>query len=239
MDNLGHSILELKSSDNPAILADIILLQEQVHALQGSQQFASLSLVAEAGTDSFDGTQPVSQSTYFIAQEIAPFFRLGYSQGGTDVSTNRSEGPNLYRLRENHNLPTSAIGLRWERRANEPTLVKFLITACTTFRLVGTTSLKLSLQIALKDASFDGFNYPPRYGNDVLYPVKSSPNDAIVSHRVMWAETVDLTDTRIQYIDFKIVGQSNLGAGIVQYVDYFTGGFSENYENFISVQRIQ
>ena len=238
MDYLGHSILELKSSDNPALLADIILLQEQVQTLQGQQQFASLSLVAEAGTD-FDGTPPVSQSTYFVAQEIAPFFRLGYSQGGTDVSTNRSEGPNLYRVGDNYILPTSAIGLRWERRANEPTLVKFLITACTTFRLVGTTSLKLSLQIALKDASGDGFNYPPRYGNDVLYPVKSSPNDAIVSHRVMWAETVDLTDTRIQYIDFKIVGQSNLGAGIVQYVDYFTGGFSENYENFISVQRIQ
>ena len=174
-----------------------------------------------------------------MAQEIAPFFRLGYAQGGTGVSTNRSEGPNLYRVGDNYILPTSAIGLRWERRANEPTLVKFLITACTTFRLVGTTSLKLSLQIALKDASGDGFNYPPRYGNDVLFPVESPPNDAIVSHRVMWAETVDLTDTRIQYIDFKIVGQAFLGAGVVQYVDYFTGGFSENYQNFISVQRIQ
>ena len=239
MDFLGHSILELKSSDNPALLADIILLQEQVQALQGQQQFASLSLVAEAGTDTFDGTQPVIQSTYFVAQEIAPFFRLGYSQGGTDVSTNRSEGPNLYRVGDNYILPTSAIGLRWERRTNEPTLAKFLITACTTFRLVGTTDLKLSLQIALKDASGDGFNYPPRYGNTVNFPLETPPNNAIVSHRVMWAETVDLTDTRIQYIDFKIVGQSNLGAGIVQYVDYFTGGFSENYQNFISVQRIQ
>ena len=35
MDYLGHSILELKSSDNPA---DLILLQEQVQALQGQQR---------------------------------------------------------------------------------------------------------------------------------------------------------------------------------------------------------
>jgi hypothetical protein len=130
--------------------------------------------------------------------------------------------------------------LRWQRRANEPvTLAKFLINACTTFQLVGSTTLKLSLQIALKDASGDGFNYPPRYSNQVLYPSESPPNNAIVSHRVMWAETVDLSDTRIQYIDFKIVGQAFLGAGTTQNVDYFTGGFSENYENFISVQRIQ
>ena len=99
MDYLGHSILELKSSDNPAILADLIVLQEQVQALQGQQQFASLALIAEAGTDTLDGTQVVSQSTYFVAQEIAPFFRLGYAQGGTSVTTNRSEGPNLYRIR--------------------------------------------------------------------------------------------------------------------------------------------
>ena len=92
MDYLGHSILELKSSDNPAILADLVLLQEQVKTLQGQQQFSSLSLVADPGTNVLDGTQPVRQETYFVAQEIAPFFRLGYSQGGTSVSTNRSEG---------------------------------------------------------------------------------------------------------------------------------------------------
>ena len=41
MDNLGHSILELKSSDNPALLADIILLQEQVQSLTSSSALSS------------------------------------------------------------------------------------------------------------------------------------------------------------------------------------------------------
>ena len=204
MDNLGRSILELKSSDNPAILADLILLQELVKTLQGQQQFASLSLVADPGTNVLNGTQPVRQETHFVAQEIAPFFRLGYAHGGTSVSTNRSEGQNLYRLREGDAI----VGLRWERRANEPaTLAKFLISACTTFRITS-TDLRISLQISLKDAGGDGFNFPPRYGNEVRYPSETPPNDVIVSHRVMWAETVDLSDVRIQYIDFKIVGQA-------------------------------
>ena len=234
MDYLGHSILELKSSDNPTILADLILLQEQVRSLQGQQQFASLSLVAIVGTGA---TQPVIDRTYFVGQETTAFFREGYN-GRVGVSVNRSESTNLYGYRVD-DLDVEILGLRWERRANEPTLAKFLITACTTFRLVGTTDLKLSLQISLKDAAGDGFNYPPRYGNEVRFPSETPPNNAIVSHRVMWTETVDLSDTRIQYIDFQIVGQSFLGAGVIQYVDIFSGGFLENYENFISVKRIQ
>ena len=237
MDYLGHSIFELKSSDNPAILADLILLQEQVRALQGQQQFASLNIVANVGTNVLNGTQPVRDSTYFVGQETAPFFREGYN-GRVGVSLNRSEGADLYGYRVD-DLDVEILGLRWERRANEPTLAKFLITACTTFRLVGTTDLKLSLQISLKDAAGDGFNYPPRYGNEVRFQAETPPNNAIVSHRVMWTETVDLSDTRIQYIDFQIVGQSFLGAGVIQYVDIFSGGFQQNYENFISVKRIQ
>ena len=97
----------------------------------------------------------------------------------------------------------------------------------------------MSLQISLKDAGGDGYYFPPRYANEVRYPFETRPNDPIVSHRVMWAETVDLSDTRIQCIDFKIVGQAFMGAGQRINIDYFAGGFLENYENFISVKRIQ
>ena len=117
MDYLGNSILQLTGSD-PAILAAIL-------ALEAQQQFGSVACIADAGETPLNGSQPVTQTTFFTARQIDPFFRRGYAQAGFAVSTNISQGDYLYALREN-NLLT---GLRWERRGTEPALAKILITA--------------------------------------------------------------------------------------------------------------
>ena len=233
MDYLGNSILELKSTD-PSILADIILLREAVSALEGAQQFGSVSCVADSGET--QASQPVTQSTFLVARDTNAFFRRGYAQPGFAVNTNQSEGLNLYALEENNVIT----GLRWERRETEPTSVKFLITARTDFTLSRVSNLTMALQILSRDVNGSSFNFTPRYGNLIRYPVDNGPEDTEVSHRVLWTETVDLAaDPRIHFIDFKIIGQGDQAPGVSAFFDYKTGGYAATYENFITVKRIQ
>ena len=69
------------------------------------------------------------------------------------------------------------------------------------------------------------------------YPANNGPSDLEVSHRVMWNEAVDLSDPRIHYIDFKIIGQALAGPDAT--FEYKTGGYANTYQNFIQVKRIQ
>ena len=228
MDYLGNSILQLQGSD-PAILAAIL-------ALEAQQQFGSVACIADAGEIPLNGSQAVVQATFFTARQIDPFFRRGYAQAGFAVSTNISQGDYLYALREN-NLIT---GLRWERRGTEPALAKFLITAQTDFALSRITTLTVALQILPRDVNQSSFGFTPTYGNLVRFPVNDEPGDVQVSHRVMWTQTVDLgADPRIHFLDFKIIGQAFLAEGQSANFEYKTGGYSNSYQNFISVKRIQ
>ena len=125
MDYLGNSILELKSSD-PAILAAIVALQQEVSALA---QVCSLEAQVLIPTPVFQESTAVEQPVTLSGVAPDLYQSNGYASV-VGVQLIGHESPKLYRLISGN----YAIGIRWERATD--TAASFHVTGCATFELL-------------------------------------------------------------------------------------------------------
>ena len=226
MDYLGNSILELKSSD-PAILAAIVALQQEVSALA---QVCSLEAQVLIPIPVFQETLPVEQPVTLSGDSTVLYQSNGYASV-VGVQLIGHESPNLYRLISGN----YAIGIRWERQATD-TAASFHVIGCATFQL-----LELDAQLVMRMRYvFPTGEFINTYYNRVRFPSRSSvaPDTRPCEYKIDQDIQIDFENyPDVQYVDFCVVVLENFVTP--QYTNTLTGGWNTHYRNFIRVERIQ
>ena len=226
MDYLGNSILELKSSD-PAILAAIAALQQEVSALA---QICSLEAQVLIPIPEFRESTAVEQPVTLSGVAPNLYQSNGYASV-VGVQLIGHESPNLYRLISGN----YAIGIRWERQATD-TAASFHVSGCATFQL-----LELDAQVVMRMTyGFPTGEYYDTFYNRTRFPSRSSvaPTTRPCEYHFDQDIQIDFENyPDVQSVDFCVAVLENFTTP--QYTNTLTGGWDTRYRNFIRVERIQ
>ena len=234
----GHSINEL--STDPAILADIAQLKNDVIVLARTDAFCSIEAVAAPPTLTYQPSYEIEQSVQLLSNDPA-LYNKGYVQSGVaGVVLEYTEIGGLSRLVNDLYYPGFVVGICWTLSEDDKKLptARFHVTGCATFNLLDSPAevvLKSSYSHGnpIDEYDFRLFHKPVRFGTR-----NPTTGDEIGIYEIDTIVERELDPLLVQ-VNFKVVVREQFGIIAPTFTQTITGGWKNNYRNYLQVRRLQ
>lgn len=232
MDFEGKSVLDVREDPRTAInTAAILALQTQQTALL---QFCRIEAVPVLPVSTLQESNPVSQFVTLTGNN-PDLYNQGYVQAG--------ENDLVLKIRESLYMKYySNDSIRWTRSYQgvlNQTVIALHVKGMACFELLDFATV---LGLAVRKSNAQGQVYATDYVNLVRFGTRNNAAGDIVG--VYNIDTV-LTFVLDPYafanlwsVDFKVVVLENFGT-TPSFTSTLTGGWKENYRNYLQVQQIQ